>query len=95
MAYNRGARGSAKSHKEGRFGKAVKARNWQWAAELSSRGADVQPKRNDQIRAWLLKAAEQEPCWVEANNHTQIKPVIVWGRRAGSALTVDTGRIVL
>ena len=94
MAYNKGARGTA-DYKKGTFSAAIKARNWKRAAELSSRGTDVQPERNAQIREWLLKAAEKEPCWVEGKEHTQLKPVIVWGRGANPALTVDAGPIRL
>jgi hypothetical protein len=43
----------------------------------------------------LLDAAKQEPCWVEGKAHSQIKPVIVWGRGANPALTVQPGRVVL
>ena len=95
MAYNMGARGAAENQKGGRFGEAVRARNWRRAAELSDRARDVQVERNVQIRDWFLGAAKKEPCWVQGKDHTRVRPVIVWGRGANTALTVEPGRIVL
>ena len=98
MAYQLGARGAAihprADRKEHKFRDAVNARNWKRAAELSHR-TQAQEDRNVPTRKWLLKAAEKEPCWVEGKDHTQLKPVIVWGRGAKPALTVDAGPILL
>ena len=63
MAYNKGVRGLLKPLKEGGFPEftaAVRRRDWMVAAHQSNR-PQLDPKRNDQVRDWFLRAGLDEP----------------------------------